>query len=166
MQESCNCGVCGWGWLLLLWGCVGISTLASRGAFPVALFSQLPHDRAGAQWQMNSATALARPHCQHFCLLLDHFCVALFFGFFFFPWKSKNLGVEVFGKGRWAPGIISIIHETSTFYMLVTSEAFRVEIALLDILVCLTLDSLSLQHLPGLGVLHHLSGISFSRRKE
>lgn len=157
MQESCHCSACGWGWLLLLWGCVGISTLASHGAFPVALFSQLPHDRAGAQWQMNSATALARPRCQHFCLLLDVFAL------FFFPWKSKNLGVEVYGKGRWAFVIICIIHETSTFSMPVTSEAFRVEVASL---AYLTLDSLNLQHLPGLGVLHHLSGISFSSREE
>lgn len=50
--------------------------------------------------------------------------------------------------------------------MPVTSEAFRVEVASLGILVCLTLDSLNLQHLPGLGVLHHFSGISFSSREK
>lgn len=80
-----------------------------------------------------------------------------------FPLEKQELRC---GKERWASGIINIIHETSTFYMPVTSEAFRVEVASLGILVCLTLDSLNLQHLPGLGVLHHFSGISFSSREK
>lgn len=78
MQESSYCSVCGQDWLLLLWSCVGISILASRGAFPVLLFSQLPHDWAGAEWQINVATNLARPRYRHVCLLLDHFHVVLF----------------------------------------------------------------------------------------
>lgn len=78
MQESSHCSVCGRDWLLLLWVCVGISILASRGAFSVALFSQLPHDRTGPEWQNHVATTLARLHCWHICLLLDRFRVVLF----------------------------------------------------------------------------------------
>ena len=46
-----------------------------------------------------------------------------------FPGQTKHLGVGVCGKRRSAIMIISIISETATFYMPVTSEAFRVEVA-------------------------------------
>lgn len=78
MQESSHCSICGWDWLLLFGVLLAFSLLASHDAFPVALFSQLLHDKAGAEWQINAATALARPHRCHIYLLLDHFYVVPF----------------------------------------------------------------------------------------
>lgn len=161
MQESCHCSVCGWGWLAIAFGLCWHFHSGFMWCFPNGLvFTAAPwpgRSPVANEFNHNSGqtslSALLSSAGSLLCCLV------------FFPWKSKNLGVEVYGKGRWALGIISIIHETSTFYMPVTSEAFRVEVAYLGILVHLTLDSLNLQHLPALGVLHHLSGTSFSSRE-
>lgn len=100
MQESCPCSVCGWGWPLLLWGCIGISTLASCGAFPMGkcVFTAAPwpgRSPVANEFSHNSGqTSLSALLSSAGSLLC-----CLVFWFFFSPGKARTKVWRCMGKG-------------------------------------------------------------------